>query len=63
MFDPVRAHYEILIAVENIPVTAIATSFGLLEFTRIPFGLRNVAYNFNGSMAKSLGNLPQSFHI
>ncbi|ROT62995.1 reverse transcriptase [Penaeus vannamei] len=43
--DLVRAYHQIPIA-EDIPKTAVITPFGLFEFLRMPFGLRNAAQTF-----------------
>ena len=44
--DLVKAFYQIPVAEDDVAKTAVITPFGLFEFLRMPFGLRNAAQTF-----------------
>jgi len=57
----VKAFHQISVNPSNIPKTAIITLFGLYEYIRMPFGLKNAAQTFQRFIDEVLRGLPFVF--
>jgi len=57
--DLQKAFWQIPMNEEDIQKTAVITPFGLFEFLRMPFGLRNAAQTFQRFMDSILRDLPR----
>ena len=56
--DLQKGYYQIFMAPEDVPKTAVVTLFGMFKFLRLPFGLRDTGNKFQRIMDQILGNLP-----
>lgn len=59
--DLVKAFYHIPVHPDDVHKTAIITPFGLFEYLRTPFGLRNAAQSFQRFIDNILRGLPFVF--
>ena len=59
--DLQKGYYQVPMSDSDIQKTAIITPFGMFEFLRLPFGLRNAGQTFQRMMDQIFGDLPFCF--
>jgi len=56
-----KGYHQVPVRPQDVPKTAVVTPFGLFEYLRMPFGLRNAGQTFQRLMDEVLAGLPFVF--
>jgi len=56
-----KGYWQVPVREEDVQKTAVATPFGLFEFLRMPFGLRNAGSSFQRMMDRVISGLPFAY--
>ena len=59
--DLEKGYYQVPMLPEDVPKTAVVTPFGLFEFLKMPFGLRNAGQTFQRLMDQVCSGLNFTF--
>ena len=59
--DPTKGYYQVPMTKGDIPMMAVITPFGLFEWIRMLFGLRNAGCTFQRMMDQILSEIPHCF--
>ena len=59
--DLTKGYYQVSMSPGDIPKPEVISPFGLFEWVRMPFRLRNACFTFQCLMDQILGNLPHCY--